>query len=172
MKRALPLLLLLVASVAFAQTTSGKTSGLSNAQLKRLRATKLRYLVPTKVPRGFKVARFELEPHKDPIMVHFSITYKKGSSRIIIQMSSEGLGDLFFDEDADKGKPHGTLTWRSSLFKEDWTIEYQTEQAQRHWHIQWIELPGKHFPRHLSAIGYGCEPWVGKQMLESLRWLR
>ena len=47
MKRTLSLLLLLGASLAAAQTTNGRTSGLSTLDLKRIRATKLRFVVPT-----------------------------------------------------------------------------------------------------------------------------
>lgn len=172
MKRALPLLLLLVASVAFAQNTNGRASGLNSAQLMKLRATKLRYLVPTKLPSGFKVVSLELEPHNDPVMVHMSITYKKGSQQITIQQSSEGLGDLIFDQDPDKGKPQGILPWKSPVLPMTWPIEYQTEKGKMHWHVQWIELPGTKYPRHLSAIGYGVDPKVGKAFLEGLRWLK
>jgi hypothetical protein len=171
-KRSLSLLLLLLFAVSMAQTTDGARSGVGSANIAKLRKLKMRFALPTYVPAGYKFKAMKIEEPNDPVMLTLTIEYRnaKTKSDLIVQMCSDGIGDVFFTlPGGDTVEPTGEMKWKSSILGSG-IIETYVKGKYREWHLNWIELKQK--PIFLSVIGHNMSASEGKRVIEGLRWLK
>jgi hypothetical protein len=158
--------------VLFCFGLAGAQSGVPAKDLARIRRTKLHFLLPSYIPAGFRVAKVELDTNKDPMLVNLSITWKKGKSHFTLQQCSEGIGDLMMSvPNGDTVEPQGTYTFHHKLWPKG-PVDYYVKGSTRLWAVNWQELPGKSYPRFVSAIGEGMNAREGVQIMESLRRLK
>jgi hypothetical protein len=172
MRKLLPFLLVLLAAIAAAQTTDGSKSQMGAANLAKLRKLKMKFAIPTYVPAGFKFKSMQVEEPNDPVMLMLSIRYvnPKTKGEVVIQMCSDGIGDVFFTmPDGDTVEPNGELAWKSPALGKG-VIETYTKGKYREWHLNWIEFKTK--PLFLSVIGHNMTAAEGKKFIEGLRWLK
>ena len=137
---------------------------MSPTQKIKLRKAGLVAYVPTWLPKGYKLKSFEISDEKDVAMKSYSLNYTnaKGGG-FTIQSASDGLGDAFFDNAEDDGKPTGVLKVKNPQLGMI-HVELYFKGKLREFHNQWIELKSKAYPRYLMLIGSG----VGKEDLKKL----
>jgi hypothetical protein len=172
MKSALSLLFFLAIALVSAQTTDGAKSQMGAANLSKLRRLKMKFAVPTYVPAGYKFKSLEIEEPNDPVLLTVSIRYvnSKTKGELIVQMCSDGIGDVFFTlPNGDTVEPTGQLAWKSRALGNG-IIETYTKGRFREWHLNWIEFKSK--PNFLSVIGHSMSAAEGKKFMEGLCWLR
>jgi hypothetical protein len=164
-------LILGIAASGWSQT-SGSASGINARKLAKLRALKMHILVPTYVPRGFHLKDFVIEHPKEPALMSWSASYE-GSNRnhtFVIQMCSEGIGDIFFSlPNGDTAEANGGLAYASKIFGKG-MVESYVKGKEKQWHMNWVELKSK--PTFVSLIAYGMNASEGKRIIESLQWLK
>lgn len=179
MKSRFLLAALTLASFAAAQkpavlTTDGKKSGLSASALSSLRTPGLRHLVPTWVPPGFKVIKFDYMKKNADEEGYWTAKYRntKLKADFTIQMASDGFGDpILSDEDGNVVDSKAGPSWKSPIFG---TGRLWVGKSKK-WNgfaSDWIELKGKTLPTHVMIYGQRIDPQWGKKVLESLRWLK
>ncbi len=128
-----------------------------------------RFVVPTYVPAGYRVTRFEFEKGKEPMLTTVNITYSKGKSHFVLQQCSEGIGDLMMTVDQDTVEPQGTYT----AFTKIWGrvgVDYFVKPRHRLWAVNWLAREKK-LPAFVSLIGEGMNARLGVQIVEGLRFL-
>ena len=165
--------LLLLSSLAFGQaskTTNGVAAGLSKAQVKKLRAVKKhRFIVPSRVPAGFKLTEFKLENREG--IQDFSVTYTKGKADVLIQMTSEGIGDVILDADDAGDAPYTGFDFKNPVFGRHHIDTLRTKTANQSG-MNWVDLGEKALPRFVSMIGTGLSDKELRVFAEGLRFLK
>ena len=174
--------LLLVAALAAALpaaagpkplTTDGKVAGISAKFRATLAAQKLRIVVPTWLPKGFKLIEAHLEPNPKPELRDVWLTYRRpGGAEITIQFASDGIGDPFFDlPDGDTLEATGSVKGKSPIFG-PFELNYVSKGQISMWHTTWYELKQKGYPTFVMAMGDHLSTPDAKRLVESLRWLK
>jgi hypothetical protein len=168
------LLVALLTGWGFGQTTSGKASGMTAQQLGRLRASKRRFVVPTYVPAGLKVKNFQLMNPRNPLLLSWVLTYEhpKSNASLILQMCSEGIGDVFFTlGNGVTVEATGHKEVRSKVLG-NVSVEEYVKGRHRLWHVNWVEIGPKAVPRFVALIGEKISPVEGRKIVAGLRWLK
>ncbi len=171
----------LIPAVAIPQTTTGVLSGLPKHALQTVRKSGYKVLVPTVIPRGFKLVKWELMNHmdpgqtkKNPALTDWRLRYENAHSRaeIVVQMASDGLGDYIFDmPDGDTVEPLSSLKAKSPALG-SFAVMVAKKGSYRAAATTWIELKTKGYPKYLMVYGNGVEGTAVKRVAESLRWLK
>jgi hypothetical protein len=165
--------ILLAACFSTAQTTDGRKSRIPSANLKAVKKTKFRVLVPTYVPVGFRVQSCGLSDDPEPILAVWRISYQnpKTKASVVLQMASEGVGDPMFDlPNGDVVEPNGSIWARSPILGKV-EVMYVKKGKLRMANCTWYDVSKKTFPRLAMMVSHGVEPSEIKKMIESLRWL-
>lgn len=173
MRKVLSLVFILLVAVASAQFTDGSASKLGTGNLAKLRSfKKMRFLLPTYVPAGYQLKSFAIEEPNDPVTLMWHVRYvnPKTKGEFVLQMCSDGIGDIFFNTpDGDTMQPTGELPFASSAIGKG-VIEVYSKGKLREWHMQWVELKQK--PMFVSLIGHNMSGSEGQKIVNSLRWLK
>lgn len=167
----LTLIAMALVAVSLCQT-NGSQSGISPRKLLALRHFKMRFLVPTYVPAGYKLSEFKIEDSRDPNLLSWTAAYTnaKTKGQFFLQMCSDGIGDIMFSiHDGDTVEGNGETAYASKVFGKG-TIESYVKGRERQWHLNWVELISK--PKFVSLIGIGMSASEGKRIVEALRWLK
>lgn len=179
MRTSILLAAFLVASLALGQkpttlSTDGKKSGLSASQLVTLQGSKMRHLVPTFVPPGFKVSKFEFVKATEDEEAYWMIHYRNAKSKgqITVQMASDGFGDpILSDDDGNVIDSKVGPAFKSPVFGSG-RLYVAKSRKWNGFASDWIDLKVKSKPTHVMIYGQRADPQLGKKILESLRWLR
>lgn len=172
MKRIAALFLVLLVAIAAAQTTDGSKSKIGAANVAKLRKLKMKFALPTYLPSGYKFKSMRIEEPNDPVTLMVSLQYTNSKTKgdLIVQMCSDGIGDVFFTmPNGDTVEPNGHLNWKSPAIGAG-VIETYVKGRYREWHLNWIEFKTK--PTFLSIIGHNMSAVEGKKVVESMRWLK
>lgn len=165
-------------AAAFAAAQSGTTTKGSTAQITptiraQIRKAKVRVVVPTYVPAGFRLRSGGVAAAKQMELRDFTLRYEKPGTKayFVIQMASDGLGDPLFDlPNGEVLEPTGTLAGKSALFGA-YNLDFVKRKGVLLWHTTWYELPGKTYPRYAMVMGSDLPPETGKKIVDGLRWL-
>lgn len=155
-----------------ALTTNGLPAQIKPQHKQQVRAGKLKVLVPTYVPSGFKLTKFSVYQDKDPVLRDVTLIYTgSGKKKFTVQFASDGLGDPFFDlPSGDVADKSGTLKCKSPIFGA-FDLDFARKGDYIGWHTTWIQINPKGFPVYVLIWGEGFGPQDGKKIAESLRWL-
>ena len=156
--------------------TDGKGSLLSADQLAKLAKLKAAIAIPTSIPDGYKLARFDIQPPEAHIVV-FTLTYAGPAGKTFkIESNNEGLGDM-----AVKREVKGTSRFFQDTALE--TAEFYTGHDENDANTvasEWLCTPKKHWPK-TSKIQQ-CYQFLGNakslapdeamKIMQSLRYLK
>lgn len=154
--------------------TDGKKSGLSATQLVSLQAPRMRHLIPTWVPAGFKVAKFEFVKATEDEEAYWMIRYRNAKTKgeITVQMASDGFGDpILSDDDGNVIDSKVGPAFKSPIFGKG-RLYVAKSRTWNGFASDWINLKVKSKPTHVMIYGQRADPQLGKKVLESLRWLK
>lgn len=166
--------LLALTTFGATQTTNGKASGMSTAQIAKVKKTKFRVLVPTFVPAGFRLQTCGIEEEKDPLSAMWSATYRnaKTGGKFVIQMASDGLGDPMFDlPNGDVVDPTGYTTVQNPILGKV-AVGYYQKGKIRIANCTWYETKSKSYPKYAMIMCDGMALTDVKRVLAGLRWLK
>lgn len=104
-------ILVVAATAAFAQTgaayTDGKVAQLSAQQITRLQKLKTAVAVPTYLPKGWTLDKFNIEKPEYPGVYFFSLTYKNaGGKTFMVQSGNDGLGGIPYNGGIKGNNPY------------------------------------------------------------------
>ncbi len=166
--------LLCSVAVSSAQTTSGKVAQIPTTFKTKLKASKLRIVVPTWIPKGFKLVKSNVVQEKEMFMRDVHLRYEKPGTKssFFVQFASDGIGDPFFDlPNGDTLEATGTEIGKNSVIGA-FEMEYVTKKPYLMWHITWYELKQKGYPKYVLVAGENIAISDGKKIIESLSWLK
>jgi len=166
--------LLLLVTLASAQTTDGSKSKIAKSELAKVRKTKYRVLVPTYVPAGFVVKLGVLELDKEQALTNWTVRYvnPKTKATFTVQMASDGLGDYIFSTpDGDTTEPTGHLIGKSPIFGK-FELMLVKKPKFNMTATTWIELGRKTYPNYVMIYSDKVPSATSKRIIESLRWLK
>ena len=128
-----------------------------------------RWVVPSKIPKGFKLKTFTLEKGATPIETYLSLTYTKGKGDFILQMASDGIGDVILDAEDDPNAPIKGFWADTKLFGRVRVDTLRTPKTNQ-FGLNWQELKGT--PKFLSAVGSWVDEKSIKTFLSGLHYLK
>ncbi len=161
-------------AVANSQTTSGKVAQIPKTFKTKLKASKLRVVVPTWIPKGFKLVKSNVVHAKEMFMRDVYLRYEKPGTKssFFVQFASDGIGDPFFDlPNGDTLEATGIVKGKNPIIG-PFDMEYVTKKPYLMWHITWYELKQKGYPKYVLVAGENIPISDGKKIIESLSWLR
>lgn len=156
--------------------TDGKGSLLTAAQLAKLAKLNAASAVPTFIPEGYKLVRFEIQPPEQHIVV-FTMTYAGPSGKTFkIESNNEGLGDMAVKREV-KGK--------ASYFQDSAleTSEFYTGHDEHDANTvasEWLCSPKKYWPNtskiqqcyQFLGDSKALSPADAMKVMQSLRYLK
>lgn len=151
------------AKAAIAKIVAGLGKPAASFRLTSRQAATLRgarYLLPTWTPPGFRLKSLTAN-RRDGDM---TAEYTSGAKSIVVQMGSEGLGDLMLDEVTG---PTKTTSFRSALLGagavESGTVKGRTEAI-----VNWIDMGAGNWPSALSFVFSGVSPSEAVRVVTSV----
>ncbi|MEQ1821460.1 MAG: hypothetical protein ABL949_03030 [Fimbriimonadaceae bacterium] len=158
---------MLSAALILSLVPTGTFPALSASQLKELRTTKQNVYLPGHVPKGMK-ANVNVEVSKeDKTQTYYQVTYTLGKSKFTIQSASEGIGDVFLEDDKGNGLESAYQKVKTKPFGEV-EIEFD-KKTKRQFIVNWIEMPKKQMPRYIAMFGSDISLETAKKIIASVR---
>ncbi len=161
---------LFIATVTFGSAQTVSNGLLPAKHIRTLKRLQMRWHVPSYLPIGTRFKNFRIEDTKSRAQTWGQITYDNPKSRssLTIQFASDGLGDIFFtDQNGETYEPTSGISFKAKFGAgrlEQVKNKYLDEVV-----MQWMELPGKGYPKFISAIGRNMSLGEMKKVVESLR---
>jgi hypothetical protein len=139
----------------------------SATQMRELRTTHQNVYLPSFMPKGMK-ASLNVEVNKqDATRSSYQVTYSNGKSKFTIQSASEGIGDVFLEDEQGNELESAYVKVRSRLFGSI-EIEYD-KKTKRQFVVNWIEMPKKQMPRYIAMFGNDISLETAKKIVASVR---
>jgi hypothetical protein len=161
-------------AAAHAQMTTGKVAQIPSSFKAKVKASKLRIVVPTWIPKGFKLVKSDVVQAKEMFMRDVHLRYEKPGTKSLfyVQFASDGIGDPFFDlPNGDTLEATGTVKGKNAIIG-SFEMEYVNKKPYMMWHVTWHELKQKGFPKYVLVAGENLPVSDGKKFIESLSWLQ
>lgn len=150
-----------------------ETGGLSPRQVRTLKAARLHCVVPNYIPDGMRLTKFEFEPATRSEPASYSLNYTgKGKAELIVQMTSDGIGDLILQSDSDD--PYESSSWRTvrNPVLGKVKVEFLDLPKEHHFGVNWIDLGEHKSPRFLSVSGRHLGSSEAVKVVKGLRFLK
>lgn len=159
-------LCLTIAAATQAQSTDGKGSGLTSAQIVKIRKLG-KVVVPTYIPPHFKVTGVSAEPGD------YDITYSgPNGATLDIEMATDGIGDVVLDAKDEKAKVVlSTKTVTNPVFGKH-SMDVLTTKKEHQFGVDWVDLGAHAKPKFLCISGVQMMPNEGAKVWRGLRYLK
>jgi hypothetical protein len=142
----------------------------SPSQLSKVQLTKLRKIgkvaIPTYIPPRFKLTSVKTDAGE------YELDYKgPHGADLLIQMASEGIGDIPLGVNADEKTLKETTRKVTNPTFGTRDMQVDIAKDDREFAVNWIDLGEKAKPKFLSIIGYSMNAELGAKVWKGLRYL-
>jgi hypothetical protein len=142
-----------------------KLPAISPSQLANLRRTKQDVFLPTWLPKGMK-SEINVNLDKQRDLVYYSVTYRAGKQEFTLQTASEGIGDIFLEDDNGPLNSETGSAVIPGFGKVE--IEFQKKPNGK-FVVNWLDRGAKKWPHFVGFLGGGMDQPTVKRILASVR---